>query len=654
MLKALVLASVVVETNGRNISGQISSSCLRQVFNTQYRSIANMLPERRSRRIGARSSLIADKKFSTPRKPSTVTKAEIKRASAIFSEADEHYSSSELSRNSSEDCASEKFERRRRDPQLDTIRRKLIFSQQNRNTGKHSIDTDMNTLCKTFRARKLRAAEPRPVSVDQIVKPEAGDYAEQRDSKKGGSGVGISSGPSRSGKRQCRNSDGRSDRIKSELVEYSVKQEIQSEAEDVQQLRPRTRRRKQLESNVKTEHEELAELVGEKPHVRRGQQRRKLDENAAGAFTVEETETSSRQPTKELDKFASRTSTQLLLAGTSTTISSDTRKDLMLAKTSTAVSISASYTGPYPTYVRPFPEECEAARDLLSALHGRLPEYERHKMSCPRIEPSDFLEAADVRGDGDANCATEISASELAIVVQVETVKDEVAIPTGHPRGRTTVLDSVVGTILSQNTTDNNSRRAFASLKSKYPTWEEVLKADPKGVEDCIRCGGLAEIKAGRILGMLKTLAEERGKICMEYLRNMSNEEIKSELSRFKGVGPKTVACVLMFHLQRKEFPVDTHVFRISKALGWVPESADREKTYLHLNQRIPDHLKFDIHCLFVTHGKQCPNCTKRQTKKSKDVNCPLINWSSRVLKSRSNPSVLLLKNSENSQVASK
>lgn len=69
----------------------------------------------------------------------------------------------------------------------------------------------------------------------------------------------------------------------------------------------------------------------------------------------------------------------------------------------------------------------------------------------------------------------------------------------------------------------------------------QVLEADPKDVQESIRCGGLAEIKAGRILNILKTLFEERGKLCMEYLRTMSNEEIKNELSRFKGVGPKTV-----------------------------------------------------------------------------------------------------------------
>ena len=36
----------------------------------------------------------------------------------------------------------------------------------------------------------------------------------------------------------------------------------------------------------------------------------------------------------------------------------------------------------------------------------------------------------------------------------------------------------------------------------------------------------------------------------------------------------------------------DTHVWRITKNLGWVPKNASREETYEHLNTRIPDDIK--------------------------------------------------------------
>ncbi|KAG6498433.1 hypothetical protein ZIOFF_046346 [Zingiber officinale] len=196
---------------------------------------------------------------------------------------------------------------------------------------------------------------------------------------------------------------------------------------------------------------------------------------------------------------------------------------------------------------------------------------------------------------------------------------------------RETVLDGLVSTLLSQNTTESNSRRAFESLKTAFPTWDQALVADTKLVEDAIRCGGLAVTKAASIKNILRALKEKRGEICLEYLRSLSVDEIKAELSKFKGIGPKTVACVLMFQLQRDDFPVDTHVFRITRDIGWIPIKANREQAYIHLNNRIPNHLKFDLNCLLVTHGRLCHRCSVRRgnqnTGDGPQVSCPLTQY---------------------------
>eukprot|EP00958_Prasinococcus_capsulatus_P017245 scaffold1939_cov392-Prasinococcus_capsulatus_cf.AAC.5 len=181
----------------------------------------------------------------------------------------------------------------------------------------------------------------------------------------------------------------------------------------------------------------------------------------------------------------------------------------------------------------------------------------------------------------------------------------------GRGQNKKEVLDFLAGTILSQNTTDVNSHRAFNSLKAAFPTWDDVLRGDPKHVAEAIRSGGLAEIKTARIQFILRTLMEERGECSMEYVREMDNDAIKAELGRFKGVGPKTVSCVMMFGLNRAEFPVDTHVWKIALALGWVPKKADREATYEHLNALVPDDIKFALHVLLVRHGKAYKNDTR-------------------------------------------
>jgi endonuclease-3 len=192
------------------------------------------------------------------------------------------------------------------------------------------------------------------------------------------------------------------------------------------------------------------------------------------------------------------------------------------------------------------------------------------------------------------------------------------------------IVDGVVSTMLSQNTTSANSTAAFRNLKQVFPTWEEYIEtADnvPK-LQEAIRCGGLAERKSKRIHEMLTTLQEERGSPSLEYLRQLSNDEIKEELSRFKGLGPKTISCVLLFTLGRDEMPVDTHVHRISKKAGWISASTNAENAYLHLNKVVPDSLKLDLHCLLIAHAKSCYRCAARgkpQFPPKIKVPCPLV-----------------------------
>ncbi|XVF09223.1 hypothetical protein REPUB_Repub07fG0073800 [Reevesia pubescens] len=253
---------------------------------------------------------------------------------------------------------------------------------------------------------------------------------------------------------------------------------------------------------------------------------------------------------------------------------------------------------PYPSHHRPTPEECRVVRDDLLALHGFPPEFlkYRHQRLTKTEAKSEPLNKNDDGEDWEE-----------------------------------TVLDGLVKTVLSQNTTELNSQKAFVSLKSTFPTWEHVLAADLKSLENAIRCGGLAPRKASCIKNVLSCLHERKGKLCFEYLRDLSIDEIKAELSNFKGVGPKTVACVLMFNLQQDDFPVDTHVFEIARAIGWVPTTADRNKTYVHLNRRIPNELKFDLNCLLYTHGKLCRKCTIRGSSQKKlapnDDSCPLRDY---------------------------
>ena len=197
------------------------------------------------------------------------------------------------------------------------------------------------------------------------------------------------------------------------------------------------------------------------------------------------------------------------------------------------------------------------------------------------------------------------------------------------PPERKSILDSLVRTILSQNTTDKTSAVAFARLKEGLPTWSQVLDA-PEGVaEDLVRCGGLAEVKMERVRAILRDdRVRTDGEPSLEWLHSKDDAEVKRVLTSFKGVGPKTVACVMMFTMGRAEFPVDTHVLYIAKKLNWLPADASREQAYEHLNRRVPNECKLDLHILLVEHGKCCAKCAKNgklQKKESAVEACPLV-----------------------------
>ncbi|MBN1270262.1 MAG: endonuclease III [Kiritimatiellae bacterium] len=169
-------------------------------------------------------------------------------------------------------------------------------------------------------------------------------------------------------------------------------------------------------------------------------------------------------------------------------------------------------------------------------------------------------------------------------------------------------LDSLIETILSQNTSDVNSGRAFASLRRAFPRWDQVERAKPAAIARAIRQGGLAQVKSVVIKRALQAVRAREGRLSLECLRRMSNQEVRDYLLSLPGVGIKTASCVLLFSLGRAVFPVDTHVFRTTRRLGWLPERVKVDDATAYLDPRIPERLRFGLHIYLVWHGRRtCP-----------------------------------------------
>ncbi|BGP35040.1 hypothetical protein JCM10296v2_006870 [Rhodotorula toruloides] len=272
-----------------------------------------------------------------------------------------------------------------------------------------------------------------------------------------------------------------------------------------------------------------------------------------------------------------------------------------LKKLSLHASSRAAQT-PFPHWQHPTPQEAQEVCDLLASVHG-MP-----------TRPKVLVD----KEDAPAGCG------------QVPSV-----------------LDALVRTILSQNTTSKNSTAAKVQMDQVYgrANYRAVLSGGQVKLQETIRCGGLAGNKSKAIMGILDRLEARNvgelglkpgeGELSLDYLHGKSDEQALNELISFDSVGIKTASCVLLFCLGRDSFAVDTHVHRLSLSLGWLPPNGSvytlpssgspspskpirqstttfppsRDQAFYHLDHLLPSQLKYPLHSLLVRHGRGCVRC---------------------------------------------
>lgn len=190
-------------------------------------------------------------------------------------------------------------------------------------------------------------------------------------------------------------------------------------------------------------------------------------------------------------------------------------------------------------------------------------------------------------------------------------------------------VSELVMTILSQNTSDTNSRRAFSSLLASFGSWEAVAAGDVDYIAQAIQSGGLHRVKAARIKQVLQTILQEHGSLDLSFLNNeLSLSQAKAWLRRLPGVGPKTAGCVLLFSLGRPALPVDTHVYRVARRLGFIDSRVSVERAHEVLEELVPVGKIYEFHVNMVQHGRlvcqarkpRCYGCIFREGCPSREV----------------------------------
>ena len=177
-------------------------------------------------------------------------------------------------------------------------------------------------------------------------------------------------------------------------------------------------------------------------------------------------------------------------------------------------------------------------------------------------------------------------------------------------------VDELILTVLSQNTNDRNRDVAYARLRARFETWDEVRDAPVAEVEDAIRPGGLAPTKAVRIQEILRALGDDD----LSDVADLPLDEARTVLTDLPGVGRKTAACVLMFSFGRPDIPVDTHVFRVGGRLGLFRPKGSLEEAHDELLRVVPAENAYEFHVSLIRHGRR--TCTARNPR---CLECPLL-----------------------------
>ncbi|KAI7181091.1 hypothetical protein KC316_g8922 [Hortaea werneckii] len=221
-----------------------------------------------------------------------------------------------------------------------------------------------------------------------------------------------------------------------------------------------------------------------------------------------------------------------------------------------------NHQSPFPDFVRPTHEECEQAHRILEDLHG--------------------------------DKVRENFASD------VDSVK--------YPH----VMDAVVVAALSQATSWENAKRAMRNMDLVYGStfaYDSIVQGGEEKLRQALRPGGMQNRKAVILLGILEQVKQRHGEFDPDFLFDADDDEVMRELLRYKGIGPKCAHYVMSICLKRTTFALDVHCHRIAGFWGWRPASASRDEAQAHLDDRIPDSLKFPLHYLLIVHGRECPNC---------------------------------------------
>jgi endonuclease-3 len=197
---------------------------------------------------------------------------------------------------------------------------------------------------------------------------------------------------------------------------------------------------------------------------------------------------------------------------------------------------------------------------------------------------------------------SKLTENRAEIVLQI--LKQNLALPS-WTKSKRDPFETLIVTIISQNTSDTNTDRAFETLFNRLKISPKVLaNAELSEIEGAIKTAGLYKGKA-RTIKETSSLILKKYNGSLQPILSLPLGEARKTLMAFPGVGPKTADVVLLFSAKHPTIPVDTHVNRAAKRLGFAPDNADYEQVRGNLQSLFDPTDYLAVHLLFIAHGRK-------------------------------------------------
>lgn len=188
-----------------------------------------------------------------------------------------------------------------------------------------------------------------------------------------------------------------------------------------------------------------------------------------------------------------------------------------------------------------------------------------------------------------------------------------------------TVLEMMVGAILTQNTNWKNVEKAIQNLKKRRVLSLDALYSIPDiELAEEIRPAGYYNIKAGRIKNLINFVMDRYGGDLSMLLKDKT-QALKKGLLSIKGVGPETADSILLYACHRPVFVIDSYTHRILNRHNMTQE----ETSYYELQHLFTDHLPDDPALFNEFHALIVQTAKNYCRKKPLCDRCPLEHWHS-------------------------